>query len=430
MSKVKKIFYGWWIVLAAAFMSILGGGTFFYGFTVFFNPIRFTFGWTAAATSLAYTLRNLESGFLTPVVGLLADKTNPRKLLLIGWVIAGLGFLLMSRIDSLWAFYGSFLTIAVGFSFGTFIVLNTVVAKWFNKNRSRAFTLIGVGYGLSGVLAPLMQLSINNFGWRTSLVIVGAAIWIIGIPLCFVIRDRPSRYGYLPDGGTTTVLSLHKETLDSLPETVRATRARDPSTTGLGLTVRATLRTSTFWLLSLAYLFQHMATSALMVHIVPYLESEGFSSGIAAVTITGLTLATLIGRLGFGFIGDVKNKRHLMAIALLLQAIGMFIFSYVGVVGIGFVILSILVYSTGFGGTIPLVPAIQADYFGTKNFGAIMGFMSLASLAGSLISPVLAGWFFDSTGSYHLVWQLLALTTLPAIPLVLAAKSLKSYPKT
>ena len=119
-----------------------------------------------------------------------------------------------------------------------------------------------------------------------------------------------------------------------------------------------------------------------------------------------------------------------MAMALLLQASGVFIFSYVGVMGVWFVVLSILIYSTGSGGTIPLMPAIQADYFGTKNFGAIMGFMSLASLAGSLISPVIAGWFFDSTGSYRLIWQILALTTLPAIPLVLAAKPPKSYLKT
>jgi len=302
---VKNIFYGWWIVLAAAFMSILAGGTFFYGFTVFFNPIRLTFGWTAAATSLAYTVRNLESGFLTPVVGILADKINPRKLLLIGWAVAGLGFLLMSRIDSLWAFYGSFLIIAVGFSFGAWIVLTTVVARWFNKNRSRAFTLIGVGYGLCGVLAPLMLLSINNFGWRTSLVIIGAVIWIIGLPLCFVIRDRPSRYGYLPDGGTATVLPLHEETPDSPSETVPATRARDSSATSLDLTVKAALKTRAFWLLSLAFLCQHMATSALLVHIVPYLESEGFSSEIAATGVTGLTLATRFGRVGFGFFGDV-----------------------------------------------------------------------------------------------------------------------------
>ena len=109
---------------------------FFLRLHCFFNPIRLTFGWTAAATSIACTLRNLESGFLTPVVGLLADRIHPRKLLLFGWVVAGLGFLLMSRINSLWAFYGTFITVAVGFSFGTIIALNTVVTRWFSKKEA------------------------------------------------------------------------------------------------------------------------------------------------------------------------------------------------------------------------------------------------------------------------------------------------------
>ena len=420
--KVLNMFYGWWIVSASAFMSLLAGGTFFYGFTVFFNPIRLTFGWTAAATSLAYTFRNLESGFLTPIVGFLADRTNPRKMIFIGWTIAGLGFILMSQINSLWAFYGSFITVAVGFSFGTFIVLNTVIAKWFNKKRSRAFTLIGVGYGLCGILAPLMRLSINGFGWRTSLLIIGIIIWAVGLPLCFVIRDQPAKYGYLPDGIPITELPPPKELRDSPVENTTADITVSPPATR-ELTIRATLKTSAFWLLSLAYFCQYTATSAIMVHLVPYMESEGFSSETASIAITGLTLATLIGRLGFGFIGDTKNKSLLIAIALLIQAAGMFTFSFIGNIGVWLVVISILLYSTGFGGTIPLMPALQADYFGTKNFGAIMGFMSIAGLTGSLISPVLAGWFFDTTGSYRLIWRILAYIIIPAIPLVLSARS-------
>ena len=179
-----------------------------------------------------------------------------------------------------------------------------------------------------------MLSSINDLGWRTFLVIIGAVIWIIGLPLCFVIRDQPSRYGYLPDGDTATALPPHEETPDGPSKTVLATRVRGSSNSGLDLTVKATLRTRAFWLLGFALFCQYITTSALMVHLVPYLKSEGFSSEIAAMAITGLTLATLIGRLGFGFIGDAKNKRHLMVIALLLQVIGVFIFSYVGVVGI------------------------------------------------------------------------------------------------
>ena len=97
----RKIFYGWWIVIAAASLHFLGGGTFYYGFSVFFNPIKDTFGWTAAVTSIAFTLRGFETGALAPLAGFMVDRVGPRKLLLSGWAIIGLGFLLMSRINSL-----------------------------------------------------------------------------------------------------------------------------------------------------------------------------------------------------------------------------------------------------------------------------------------------------------------------------------------
>jgi MFS family permease len=70
----------------------------------------------------------------------------------------------------------------------------------------------------------------------------------------------------------------------------------------------------------------------------------------------------------------------------------------------------------------PLRPAIQADYFGLENYGTIMGLMMLVSMPGGLASPVLAGWMFDVTGSYHLTWQWFALITVPAIPMILLAR--------
>lgn len=129
MPKRKRVFYGWWIALASAILNFFAGGTFFYGFTVFFNPIRNTFGWSATVTSAAFVFQRLEMGILGPIAGFLADRVSPMKLMLFGWSVIGLGFLLMSRIDSLWGFYGSFLLIAIGFSFGTFVVMTAVTAR-------------------------------------------------------------------------------------------------------------------------------------------------------------------------------------------------------------------------------------------------------------------------------------------------------------
>jgi sugar phosphate permease len=136
--KKKGLFYGWWIVISAALLRFTSGGAFYYGFSVFFNPIRETFGWNATDTSVAFTLRSIETGAFSPVVGILADKMAPRKLLIVGWTIISFGFILMSRINSIWTFYATFVLIAMGMSLGAGLVMNTTVANWFSKKRSRA----------------------------------------------------------------------------------------------------------------------------------------------------------------------------------------------------------------------------------------------------------------------------------------------------
>ncbi len=415
ITKRKKIFYGWWIVLASSILNFVSGGTFLYGFTVFFNPIRQAFGWGAAITSFAASFRGLETGFLDPVVGFLVDKIGPRKLMLFGWGIVGLGFLLMSRMNSLWQFYGAFLLVATGMCFGSFVVMVTAIAHWFHKKRSRALALIYVGMGASGIIAPLLALSINQFGWRTTLVIIGIASLVIGIPLSVLMRHKPSQYGYLPDGET-------RETMPEATTVSKGAAEHESVSSAIGFTAKEAMKTRAFWLFSLVFLFQHTATSAVMIHIVPYLESVNVPSAIAATAVTGMTLCSLIGRLGFGFLGDFANKRYLIAIALAVQTLGLFIFSFADVSKAWLIVLFLLTYGPGYAGTIPLRPALQADYFGTRSFGTIMGWMALISMFGGLVSPVFAGWVYDTTGSYRLVWRLFALTTVPAIPLILLAK--------
>ncbi len=421
MLRRRKIFYGWWIVLASAILHLFGGGAVMYGFTVFFNPIRRTFGWTAAVTSIAFTLQRLESGVLGPVAGFLVDRVGPRKLMLPGWGMLGLGFLLMSRINSLWAFIGAFLLITMGISFASFVVINTVVANWFAKKRSRAMTLVYVGVGAGGILAPLLALSISQFGWRTSLAIGGIALWVIGLPLCLVMRHKPEQYGYLPDGETGVAIDepTNVSNLHSLGEIAQP----DSGSSVVGLTAKAALRTRAFWLLAFAFLFQHIGTSAIFVHVVPYLESVEIPTTAAATVVTGMTLSSLIGRLGFGFLGDFINKRYLVAIALTFQTIGIFIFAFIDIGRVWLIIPFLLTYGPGYGGPYPVRAALQADYFGTRSYGTIYGLISLIGMLGGLLSPVFAGWLFDVTGSYRLAWQLFALVSVPAIPLMLLAKS-------
>lgn len=416
----RKIFYGWWIVAASVILNFLVGGTFVYGFTVFFNPIRNTFGWGAAVTSVAFTLQRLESGFLEAAAGFLVDRVGPRKLMLCGWSAVGLGFFLMSRIDSLWGFYGSFLIIAVGMSFAAFIVIFATIANWFEKKRSRAMTVVATGFGASGLLVPLVAYAVGELGWRETLVIVAVAAWVIGIPLALMMRHKPEQYGYLPDGARFVGESKTRDLMQSESISENAGEDSSPATS---LTLRESVKTRAFWLLAAAFFFQFIAASAVMVHLVPYLESVEVSSTLAATVVTGVTISSLIGRLGFGLLGDFANKRYLITIGIALQTIGVFILSFVTNDRLWLIIPYLLTYAPGFGATVPLRLALLADYFGPRHYGTVMGVMTLISMVGGLASPIIAGWIFDATGSYQLAWQIFALITLPALPLMLLSKA-------
>jgi MFS family permease len=335
--------------------------------------------------------------------------------------VVGIGFLLMSRINSLWLFYLAFLVIGTGFSFGSFVTINTAISNWFFRKRSRAITIAYLGFGASGLLVPLVAVLIDQFGWRESLIILGIVLWLVGFPLGLMMRDKPDRYGYLPDGDTTQV---KEESADILRQS--DTMKTEPDSVAPSNTVKEALRTRAFWLLSMAWLFQHIGTSAVFIHIVPFLESVQFPTTTAAAVVTGMTICSIIGRLAFGLWGDFANKRYLIAAAISLQTLGLFIFSLIDFDQSWLVFLFLFTYAPGYGGPIPLRPAIQADYFGVRSYGKIMGIMSAISMIGGLASPVVAGWIFDITGSYSLAWQIFTLITLPAIFLILLAKPPKA----
>ena len=108
---------------------------------------------------------------------------------------------------------------------------------------------------------------------------------------------------------------------------------------------------------------------------------------------------------------------------------GLIIFSFIDVDRAWLIIPFLLTYAPGYGGPVPLRPAMLADYFGRKSFGTIFGWLLLMSMGGGIASPVFAGWIFDVMGNYRLAWQIMACITVPAIPLVLLAKPPGAKPK-
>ncbi len=414
--KKGRIFYGWWIVSACATLNFYIGGVFFYGYQAFFDPIKDTFGWSRTAMSGAHTLQRLEGGIAAPIVGFLFDRVGPRKLMLFGVAVAGLGFILLSKVNSLWSYYLCFMVVSIGFSTGSAAVAMATIANWFIKKRTRALALMLTGFGASGALVPLMVWLIDQQGWRDTMFFMGIVLWLIGIPVALLMRHRPEQHGLLPDGETPQAEGSATDESNAGAEPA-VEEARPPE---VDFTAKEALRTRAFWLISVTYSIQVLASSAVFVHLITYLTTLDISRSIGALAVMGMTLTSLVGRLGFGWLGDIRDKRHLLVVTLSLQCIGVLILATI--TSPWHIIPFLIAYSPAYGGPIPLRPAIIGEYFGRTSFGAIQGIMMTVTVIGGLIGPIFAGWMCDVTGSYRLAFLILAFTSLAAIPVILAAK--------
>ncbi|HET8944480.1 MAG TPA: MFS transporter [Dehalococcoidia bacterium] len=405
------VFFGWWVVFATAAIVFLTGGTFFYGFGALFNPIVDEYGWSRASVSFAFSLRSEVGGLAAPIVGFMVDRVGSRRLMMIGVALVALGFVLLSRMQSLPAFYGAVVVIALGISATGGPVGMVAITHWFKKRRGRALAMMTVGAGTSGVMVLVLELLISGFGWRSALLIMGVTQFVVCMPLAMSVRNRPEEIG----------LQADNEPWDNDDPAGATTGPASLAGQREGMTVAQAIRSTSFWRLSLAVMLTNLGTTAIIVHQIPFFTSSvGLSEGLAAASVTAMTFMSLVGRLTFGQMADFRDKRFVMAGAFALAAFSLLLFATV--YEPWQVLYTLPVFALGFGGMIPTRPAFQAEYFGLRAFGAIQGLVFTIATLGALVGPVFAGWVYDQTDSYRLAFVLLAVASFLAVPMVLSIR--------
>lgn len=382
---MSPIFYGWWIVLACFTIGLYVSSIIFFGFTAFIDPLVKEFGWSYTQVSFAASLRGLEMGIFAPLVGFLVDRFGSRKLILFGVICVGFGLLLLSQTQSLLMFYGAFLLLGFGAGGCTSIVTMTAVGNWFKKNVGIAFGFLSAGFGASGLLIPLIVWLIDVVHWRMTLVLLGLGMWIIGIPLAFVVRDKPEAYGYLPDG-----------------QIIPKFKAKRGEQIERHISFKEALKNKSFLFLNIAEVMRMMLVTGVVTHAMPYLNNHGFPRSTAGLIVAGIPLTSIIGRVGFGWLADHHPKKKILFFTFLLMGLGMLAFCFPQVWGIIFLFL--FTFPPAFGGSMVLRGAILQEYFGRDIFGRMLGIIMGSASIGGIIGPTLAGFVFDTTGKYQYVW--------------------------
>ena len=419
----KRIFYGWWIVLATNIICMLGFGTWLYSFGVFFKPMMAEFGWTRAMTAGAASLRSVQGGVAGPIVGWAVDRYGARIVIMFGAVVSGLGFVLMNLVNSLWGFYLMYgLVVSVGMSAMLYIPAWTVIAKWFSRRLSLALSLLAVGAGLGGlVCTPAAAVLISRFGWRMAFLAIGLSIWIVVLPLSLVVRNSPEEMGLRPDGDPPPGLGRRS----AEPMDVSEEKPVMPSPV-TDYTLSQALSSSIFWIFAGVFFCQSMAHSMVFVHAIPALTDTGISPEKAAVAVGFITLVSIIGRLCFGLLGDWVDKRYLFTAAYCLMGAG--VLCLINAHQMMTVYLFIALFGIGFGGTVPLMPGIRAEYFGRAALGKIQGFMTPVTMVAGATGALSAGYLFDATGTYRSIFLATGLLLFVAATAILFARPTAARP--
>lgn len=413
-----KFYYGWWVLGALFFITAYISGIVSFGFTSVFKPVADEFNWSYASVSIAASIRGLEIGLLAPIVGIMLDRVGPRRLIIIGALITGSGLTILSRINSLAAFYGAFALIAIGNSTCIGVVPVTVVGNWFHKNVSLTTGIVLSGTAAGGLLVPVVTIFIDTFGWRTAMVTFGVGTWLILISLGSFVRHSPERYGLLPDGAKPKTMG-GKTGAGS----IKPSLAVEPE-----FSVGQALRTRAFWHFQITFTCHVFAIHAVVTHVMPYLNSIGISRFVAGIAAGAIPVMSVMGRLGFGWFGDRLDKRRVTATGVGLTAVSLFGFALIER-SVGWFLLPLLVmFSIGYGGPVPMIPSLLRDFFGRKQLGSIVGVSQGLAMVGSISGQPLAGFFFDTYGHYQAAWILFGAANLIGMLSVLSAPNMIEQP--
>jgi len=393
---MKRIFYGWYIAGACCAMQFVQSTLLLQSFGAYFAVLLDDRGWSKTELSGAAALRQFETAILGPLLGWLIDRFGPQWVIRAGVVIFGAGFMLLSCVDSLLAFYGAFIVIALGASLCGFFPLNVALIHWFERYRARAISMTEIGSGLGGLALPVVAWALVTWGWRATAFGSGIIIIAVCLPLSFVIRRRPEDIGEVMDG----IGSRFRDPVSD-PEKKSKKTTRD-------FTAREALRTPTFWLLSLGHGFALFVVTGINTHAITHMkEGLGYTIEAASFAIMLQTVAQL-GGVGLGaWIGDRFDKRILSALCMLGHMSGLLFLTYA--TGPAMIVVYTILHGTAWGLRAPLLQAIRADYFGRSAIGMITGLSFMIVVIGQIGGPMIAGILADMTGDYRAGFTTLAL---------------------
>jgi len=377
-----RLYYGYVIVTVAFIMMMTIWGT-FATFGIFFEPLIKEFGWTRTMTSGASALNSIVFGILCIFSAGLSDRFGPRRVMTIFGIILGLGYSLMAQLTRPWELYLYFgVFVAVGMT--PYIPLLSLVPKWFKTKRGRmnAIVMSGMGLGIM-VVPPIASSLISGLQWRNSYLVIAIATLIIMVAASQLLRNVPRQ----PRDGS-----------NSEPAIQRAAEKDE------GFTLGQAVRTREFALLCVLYFSFLFCMNAVAVHIVIHARGLNIPAAHAAYTLSLIGGACIVGMNVMGNLADRFGNKIVLGFSYALMGLSLLWLIPAGSEW-SFYLFSIA-FGFAYGGMQVLFSPLVAGLFGIRSHGVILATAALIGSVGAAMGPLVAGYAFDSLGSYTVAFLL------------------------
>ena len=359
--------------------------------------------------SLSQSITMLAAGITGIFVGRILHRNSPKKFLLWGSVVNGVILLLLSLANNLWFLYVFSAIAGLAGGFGTAISMFTLLSRWFTRKWGTALGIAMAGVGIGNIVfQPLVGIIAQNFGWRATYLFAGSLVLAINVPLIlFVLKDNPESMGLLPDGDKSIEITSppnDKPLIQPITE---------PTTSVENTGLFAYLKRPPLWLMGISFALISIGYSAVTAHEVSFITDMRISATIAASAL-GITIGIgAISALASGWLSDRLMSRYVTILFLFLAIAGMLILIQADTMPQ--IWIFVVLYGIGSGANLTLLPIATRDIFGAANFSAIFGFAVVLLFAGNAIGAPLAGFMFDATKSYHIVFIIVTVLYAAAI---------------
>ncbi len=339
------------------------------GFGLFLQPMSLENGWGRETFSLAMAVQNLIWGLLGPFAGGIADRYGNGRVVAFCGLAYVLGLVAMAFTETPLALHlGSGFLIGLALSGTTFATILAVIGRVTPPEKRS--TALGVATAAASfgqfALLPVTQLLISKFDWHVALIALAVLAALI-IPLAAFTSGKPA-----PHAGPRQ---------------------------SLGEALHEALRERGFHLLFWGYFVCGFHIAMLTVHLPAFVVDNGLKPehGMTALALIGL--CNMIGTFCAGWLGGRYSKKYLLSSIYSIRAvlIALLVFLplstttlYIFACGIGLLWL----------GTVPLTNGLVGQIFGMRYMATLSGIVFLGHQIGSFVGVWLAGYLFDTTGSY------------------------------